>query len=86
VYAVFECVISTVNVELENKLRNEIYNKEKRSISNATVSARSDGTDDEESIGYDSIGPGLPPASSDRRKWWLDNGEKEPLLSSVGGC
>jgi hypothetical protein len=81
VYAVFECVISTVNRELENKLRNEIYNKEKGSTANVTASARSDDTEDEESIGYDPIAPGLPPASSDRRKWWLDNGEKEFLLS-----
>lgn len=27
-------------------------------------------------MGYDSIAPDLPPASSDRRKWWLDHGEK----------
>ena len=31
-------------------------------------------TDDEDLLGYESVEPGLPPASSDRRKWWLDNG------------
>ena len=33
-----------------------------------------DDTDVEDLIGYDAVEPGLPPASSDRRKWWLDNG------------
>jgi hypothetical protein len=33
-----------------------------------------DETDDEDLLGYESVEPGLPPASSDRRKWWLDNG------------
>jgi hypothetical protein len=33
-----------------------------------------DDTDDEDLLGYESVEPGLPPASSDRRKWWLDNG------------
>ena len=38
------------------------------------ANAGDDDTDDEDLIGYDAISPGLPPASSDRRKWWLDNG------------
>jgi hypothetical protein len=30
---------------------------------------------------YDSIEPGLPPASSDKRKWWLDN--SQPARSAL---
>jgi hypothetical protein len=40
------------------------------------------GSDDDDLMGYESIAPGLPPASSDRRKWWLD-GDK-PVRSQVG--
>lgn len=32
-----------------------------------------DEAEDEDLIGYDAIEPGLPPASSDQQKWWLDN-------------
>lgn len=38
-------------------------------------------SDDEDLIGYDSIEPGLPPASSDRQKWWLDN--RQPARAQV---
>jgi synaptojanin len=40
-----------------------------------------DDTDEEEIIGFDSIEPGLPPASSDRQKWWLEN--KKPARAEV---
>ena len=30
--------------------------------------------DDEDTFSYNSIAPGLPPASSDRQRWWLNNG------------
>jgi len=50
-------------------------------VGNTVASARDDGTDDEDIIGYDPIEPSLPPASSDRRKWWLDN--SQPARSTV---
>lgn len=34
-----------------------------------------DDSEDEDLIGYDAIEPGLPPASSDRQRWWLENGK-----------
>lgn len=40
-----------------------------------TASAMDDVAEDEDLIEYESIAPELPPASSDRRKWWLDNGK-----------
>lgn len=43
-------------------------------MGNSTANKKSDDLDDEDLIGYDPIAPGLPPASSDRRKWWLENG------------
>lgn len=47
--------------------------------------ANMEDTDDEDLIGYEAIEPGLPPASSDRRKWWLDNGMVSfvPVLAFV---
>lgn len=40
-----------------------------------------DDSDDEDLIGYESVEPGLPPASSDQKKWWLDN--KQPARAVV---
>ena len=58
----------------EETLSHEIYNKRCSDVGNATANARDGDLDDEDLVDYDSIEPGLPPASSDRRKWWLDNG------------
>ncbi|KAK3077430.1 hypothetical protein LTS18_010282, partial [Coniosporium uncinatum] len=74
VYATFQCNISMVDEKRKEQLSNHIYAKRKKVVGNSTANAGSDETDDEDLIGYDSIEPGLPPASSDRRKWWLDNG------------
>lgn len=52
----------------------EIYRKRRAFVGSTTANGDAEETDDEDLIGYDSIDPGLPPASSDRRKWWLDNG------------
>ena len=40
-----------------------------------TANLAGDDSDDEDLIGYDAIEPGLPAASSDRHKWWLENGK-----------
>lgn len=49
-----------------------------------------DSEDDEDLIGYDPIEPGLPPASSDQQRWWLENGKMAkstvaPPTSTNGG-
>lgn len=75
VYATFECTISTVNEAVKDSLSREIYERRRLDVGDRTANADSKDSDDEEITGYDSIAPGLPPASSDRRKWWLDNGE-----------
>ena len=74
VYATFQCTISKINEQLKEGLGHEIYTKRKLDVGKTTASARSDAIDDEDVIGYESIAPELPPASSDRRKWWLDQG------------
>ncbi|KAL9109256.1 MAG: hypothetical protein Q9227_006011 [Pyrenula ochraceoflavens] len=81
VYATFECTITTVNEPLKAKLSTEIYATRRSQVAAnpaATLSSSGLVSDDEEEeaerTGYKSIKPGeLPPASSDRRKWWLDS-------------
>ena len=74
VYATFQCTISRVNEEVRKRLSQEIYAKRRSEIGNSTANSRRDNIEEEDLLGYESIAPGLPPASSEYRKWWLDNG------------
>ena len=76
VYATFQCTLSAIDEDLKKSLSQEIYAKRRADVGEITANARNGENEDEDLIGYDSIAPGLPPASSDRRKWWLDNGMK----------
>lgn len=61
-------------------LNRRLYDKRRHEVTErSTPSAPYDDTDEEDLIGFDSIAPGLPPASSDRQRWWLDNGQSEML-------
>ena len=80
VYATFQCSVSAVDEVRKEILGREIYAK-RRSEVGTIANSRSDDFYDEDIIGYEPIAPELPPASSDRRKWWLDNGE-ESLAST----
>ncbi|KAL1877090.1 hypothetical protein VTK73DRAFT_8898 [Phialemonium thermophilum] len=75
VYATFECSVNIVDAQLRDKISREIYLRRKAEIGDGAANVRTEDTDDEDLIGYDSIEPGLPPASSDRQKWWLENGK-----------
>ncbi|RDW77073.1 hypothetical protein BP6252_05126 [Coleophoma cylindrospora] len=81
VYATFQCEVNIVDEQHKDALSREIYEKRRAEVSSNTATTRDDDTDDEDLIGYDPIEPGLPPASSDRRKWWLDNGQ--PARSNI---
>ncbi|KAF2098770.1 hypothetical protein NA57DRAFT_38870 [Rhizodiscina lignyota] len=88
VFASFECTISIIDEKRREKMNAEIYKMRKASLGarSRIGSLVSDGLEDEdedeeELLGYDPIEPGLPPASSDKRKWWLDNGY--PARSTV---
>lgn len=74
-YATFECTVSIVDEPLRDKISTEVYQRRKAEVGDGTANLDGDDSDDEDLIGYDSIEPGLPPASSDRQKWWLDNGK-----------
>lgn len=74
VWGLFQCNISVIEQAKKDSISNELYAKRTAAVRSHTASAI-DGTSDDESLfGYESIEPGLPPASSDKRKWWLDNG------------
>ncbi|KAL8694146.1 MAG: hypothetical protein Q9218_001143 [Villophora microphyllina] len=78
VYATFQCTISSINEQQKEELSRSLYDRRKRDIAGSITSHEKT---DEDLVGYDSIAEGLPPASSDRRKWWLDNGL--PVRSQV---
>ncbi|KAI1500120.1 SacI homology domain-containing protein [Biscogniauxia marginata] len=75
VYAIFQCTVNIVNEQLRERISRRLYESRKAEIGHTTAGLDSDSEDDEDLIGYDPIEPGLPPASSDRQKWWLENGK-----------
>lgn len=74
VYAMFQCQVRVVDEASKEQISRELYERRRSEVGNTTASAQAGDSDDEDINGYESIGPGLPPASSDRRKWWLDKG------------
>lgn len=83
VYATFTCDINIIDEKRREQLNNEIYAQRRKSMGRPTFNGDARGAviekpsdeDDEDLLEYESIEPGLPPASSDRRKWWFDNGK-----------
>lgn len=83
VYAIFDCSIRTVDERLKQQLSAKLYESRRNAVGKSTSSLGAEDTDDDdELLGFDPISPTLPPASSDSRKWWLDNGK--PLIPWLG--
>jgi endonuclease/exonuclease/phosphatase family metal-dependent hydrolase len=74
VWGLFRCTINVVDQAKKDQISNELYNKRREFIGDHTANYKGDDSDDDSLYGYESVEPGLPPASSDKRKWWLDNG------------
>jgi hypothetical protein len=80
VYATFEMGIRVIDEEKKEALIKRLYAKRAREVMSKSSESiegfedlGSSEEDDSESVtGYKSIQEGLPAASSDRRKWWLD--------------
>ncbi len=84
VYATFQCAVNDIDEAKRESLSQDIYTRRRADVGDTTANATNeDIVDDEDLIGYDSIAPELPPASSDRRKWWLDNGALSTCTSDV---
>ncbi|KAJ5218285.1 uncharacterized protein N7498_000384 [Penicillium cinerascens] len=79
VWSMFDCVINVVDLGLKDSLRRLLY-KEKQDDALSDSPHLLD-LDDEDSMAQVSIAPGLPPASSDRTRWWLDQGA--PVKATV---
>lgn len=80
VWGSFQCRVDVVDPVKKDIISNELYEKRRAAVGGHTASKGTE-SDDESLYGYDPIEPGLPPASSDRRKWWIDNGM--PARSTV---
>lgn len=81
VYATFQCTITVIDEKKKQEISEGLYRHRRAVVGGHTANTRAEDSDDEDLLGYESIEPGLPPASSDRRKWWLDNGM--PARSTV---
>ncbi|KAJ5780865.1 hypothetical protein N7457_006025 [Penicillium paradoxum] len=75
VWATFDCVIDVIDHALKETLRRSIYTERQGhgQASPADPVSLLDMEDDETTVQLP-IAPGLPPASSDRSRWWLENG------------
>ncbi|KIW80466.1 hypothetical protein Z517_07082 [Fonsecaea pedrosoi CBS 271.37] len=82
VYAIFDVGIRVVDKEKKDTLTKKLYSKRAKEMKSKAGDS-TEGLDDLETddetdsvmeslMGYESIQEGLPPASSDKRKWWLD--------------
>lgn len=82
VYGTFECTVSIVNEKRREAISSELYDRRKAELGDTSASIMDiEETDDEDLIGFESLEPGLPAASSDRQRWWLDN--KQPARANV---
>lgn len=81
VWGLFQCQINVIDEVAKNKINEDLYAKRRAIVAGQSAPDKDFETDEESLLGYESIEPGLPPASSDRRKWWLDNGM--PARSAV---
>ena len=76
VYSTFEMGVRVIDEPKKDELTKKLYRRRAKEVK-PRADEDSEGeleeeSDIEEMTGYQSIQEGLPPASSDRRKWWLD--------------
>ena len=76
VYSTFELGVRVIDERKKDELTKKLYRRRAKEVKpraeDASGSDVEESSDIEELLGYQSIQEGLPPASSDRRKWWLD--------------
>ncbi|KAH8145561.1 uncharacterized protein LAJ45_10361 [Morchella importuna] len=76
VYATFQCTVSVVNETVRDKMSREIYLKRKSEVGKSGSHSGNLIEDEDDLLDFEPLEPGLPPPSSEQRKWWLDNGIK----------
>ena len=63
-----------IDTERREKISRQIYNRKKAELNGDSSTVNNSGdTDDEDLLGYETVEPGLPKASSDSQKWWLES-------------
>ena len=73
VYAAFGCLVSVEDEAKKAKLSQELHeNRLQQHFENQSIVGD---TDEDVERGFDFVESSLPPASSDRNKWWLADGE-----------
>lgn len=64
-----------VDEKRKGAMSKQIYDQRRNVVGSSTSGGMIGDSDDDDLLGYESVEPGLPPASSNERKWWLDNGK-----------
>ncbi|KAL8759779.1 MAG: hypothetical protein Q9199_000503 [Rusavskia elegans] len=72
VYATFRCTVQNIDEQRKDELSRSLHETRKPDVTHARANGNEKTQEDH--AGYLSVAAGLPPASSDRRKWWLDHG------------
>jgi hypothetical protein len=80
VYATFQCRIKVEDTLKKESLAREIYETRRAEFQNGLVGNVTSEPDDDETLSYDPVAPGLPPASSERQKWWINDGMNQFTL------
>jgi len=79
--ALFDCSISIINEAQKDRLTRLLYDQRRAELNDAaSQNLLLDSDDDDETGEYTPPPAGLPSASSDRHKWWLDGG-KQPCAA-----
>ncbi|OAA65010.1 endonuclease/Exonuclease/phosphatase [Cordyceps fumosorosea ARSEF 2679] len=81
VYGTFACTVSIVDERRREAISGELYERRKAELGSGgsgSVLGDLDTEEEEEEdlIGFEPVEPGLPAASSDRQKWWLEGGRQ----------
>jgi len=81
VFSTFNIRIRVIDEEKRSDLLKQLYAKRTRQLRDDVDDEDDSSEEAEELTGYQSIAPGLPPASSDKKKWWIEG--DRPVASKV---
>ena len=74
VFATFECTVNVINEKKRQGLSRDLHASRRATISRSKAASGGNESSEKNAFSHESISSRLPPSSSERRKWWLDNG------------
>ncbi|KAI5783531.1 Endonuclease/exonuclease/phosphatase [Geopyxis carbonaria] len=75
VFAIFECSVSIVNEQVKEYLKEKLYKQQQNNKNGESKSCLdADNEDNDDLLELQPLSTGLPPPSSERQKWWLNDG------------